>query len=78
MRERLVCMVAEIHPNYPTEWAVMKAAETVYTWARRAQVYTAKSRRPSTRSLRDKGHDEHRTEKSRFLLCTGTGRRWTL
>ncbi|MGW9643406.1 IS3 family transposase [Streptomyces albidoflavus] len=40
-------MVAEIRPNYPTEWAAMKAvaaklgigaAETVRTWVRKAQV----------------------------------------
>lgn len=40
-------MVAEIRPNYPTEWAAMKAfaaklgigaAETVRTWVRRAEV----------------------------------------
>src|SRR5688572_4317686 len=47
LRERAVRMVAEIHPNYPTEWAAMKAvaarsgvgaAETVRTWVRKAQV----------------------------------------
>ncbi|MEW5657662.1 IS3 family transposase [Streptomyces cinereoruber] len=47
LRERAVRMVAEIRPNYPTEWAAMKAvaaklgigtAETVRTWAREAQV----------------------------------------
>ncbi len=41
LRERAVRMVAEIRPNYPTEWAAMKAvaakleigaAETVRTW----------------------------------------------
>ncbi|MER5845882.1 hypothetical protein ABT126_01965 [Streptomyces sp. NPDC002012] len=46
-RERAVRMVAEIRPNYPTEWAAMQAvaarlgigtAETVRTWVRRAQV----------------------------------------
>jgi transposase len=26
LRERAVRMVAEIRPNYPTEWAAMKAA----------------------------------------------------
>jgi transposase-like protein len=40
-------MVAEIRPNYPTEWAAMKAvaarlgigtAETVRTWVRKAEV----------------------------------------
>ncbi|MER5907130.1 hypothetical protein ABT150_44945 [Streptomyces mirabilis] len=40
-------MVAEIRPNYPTEWAAMKAvaaklgiaaAETVQTWVRKAEV----------------------------------------
>jgi transposase-like protein len=39
-------MVAEIRPNYPTEWAAMKAvaaklgigaAETVRTWVRKSQ-----------------------------------------
>ncbi|MDH6436012.1 transposase [Streptomyces sp. SAI-144] len=47
LRERAVRMVAEIRPNYPTEWAAMKAvaaklgigaAETVRTWARKAEV----------------------------------------
>lgn len=50
-------MVAEIVPNYPTEWAAMKAvaaklgigaAETVRTWVRKAQVDTG--RRPGTTS----------------------------
>ncbi|MFF2977434.1 IS3 family transposase [Streptomyces albidoflavus] len=49
LRERAVRMVAEIRPNYPTEWAAMKAvaaklgigaAETVRTWVRKAQVDT--------------------------------------
>lgn len=49
LRERAVRMVAEIRPNYPTEWAAMKAvaaklgigtAETMRTWVRRAQVDT--------------------------------------
>jgi transposase len=40
-------MVAEIRPNYPTEWAAMEAvaaklgigaAETVRTWVRKAEV----------------------------------------
>jgi transposase len=40
-------MVAEARPNYPTEWAAMKAvaakpgigaAETVRTWVRKSQV----------------------------------------
>src|SRR5690606_41762089 len=47
LRERAVRMVAEIRPNYPTEWAAMKAvaaklgvgaAETVRTWVRRAEI----------------------------------------
>ena len=47
LRERAVRMVAEIRPNYPTEWAAMKAvaaklgigtAETVRSWVRRAQI----------------------------------------
>ncbi|MGW4411576.1 IS3 family transposase [Nonomuraea sp. NPDC004702] len=47
LRERAVRMVAEIRPNYPTEWAAMKAvaaklgigtAETVRGWVRRAQI----------------------------------------
>ncbi|THA24053.1 IS3 family transposase [Streptomyces sp. RKND-216] len=47
LRERAVRMVAEVRPNYPTEWAAMKAvaaklgigaAETVRTWVRKAQV----------------------------------------
>jgi transposase len=46
-RDRAVRMVAEIRPNYPTEWAAMKAvaaklgigaAETVRTWVRKSQV----------------------------------------
>ncbi len=55
LRERVVRMVAEIRPNYPTEWAAMKAvaaklgigtAETVHTWVRRAQIDTGQ--RPGT------------------------------
>ncbi|MCE7080325.1 IS3 family transposase [Streptomyces sp. ST2-7A] len=47
LRERAVRMVAEIRPNYPTEWAAMKAvaaklgigaAETVRTRVRKAEV----------------------------------------
>ncbi|KPI00468.1 hypothetical protein OK006_8283 [Actinobacteria bacterium OK006] len=47
LRERAVRMVAEIRPNYSTEWAAMKAvaaklgigtAETVRTWVRTAEV----------------------------------------
>ncbi|WP_425587768.1 IS3 family transposase [Streptomyces plumbiresistens] len=47
LRERAVRMVAEIRPNYPTEWAAMKAVaaklgigavETVRTWVRKAEV----------------------------------------
>ena len=47
VRERAVRMVAEVRPNYPTEWAAMKAvaaklgigaAETVRTWVRKAEV----------------------------------------
>lgn len=47
LRERAVHMVTEIRPNYPTEWAAMKAvaaklgigaAETVRTWVRKAEV----------------------------------------
>jgi len=47
LRERAVRMVAEVRPNYPTEWAAMKAvaaklgigsAETVRTWVRQNQV----------------------------------------
>jgi transposase len=42
-------MVAEVRPNYPTEWAAMKAvaaklgigtAETVRSWVRRAEIDT--------------------------------------
>ncbi|MEV6297127.1 IS3 family transposase [Streptomyces sp. NPDC051896] len=49
LRERAVRMVAEVRPNYPTEWAAMKAvaaklgvgsAETVRTWVRKAEVDT--------------------------------------
>jgi transposase len=55
LRERAVRMVAEIRPNYPTEWAAMKAvaaklgigaAETVRTRVHRTQV--DKSKRPGT------------------------------
>ncbi|MET7584757.1 transposase [Streptomyces microflavus] len=47
LRERAVRMVAEIRPNYATEWAAMKAvaaklgigaAETVRTWVRKTEV----------------------------------------
>src|SRR4051812_2328228 len=47
LRERAVRMVTEIRPNYPTEWAAMKAvaaklgigaAETVRTWVRKTEV----------------------------------------
>ncbi|CAL9666430.1 IS3 family transposase ISMyma3 [Streptomyces sp. enrichment culture] len=49
LRERAVRMVVEVRPNYPTEWAAMKAvaaklgigaAETVRTWVRKAEVDT--------------------------------------
>jgi transposase len=49
LRERAARMVAEVRPNYPTEWAAMKAvaaklgigsAETVRTWVRKAEVDT--------------------------------------
>ena len=57
LRERAVRMVAELRPNYPTEWAAMKAvaaklgvgaAETVRTWVRKAEVTVG--RRPGTTS----------------------------
>lgn len=47
LRNRAIRMVAEIRPDYPTEWAAMKAvaaklgigaAETVRSWVRRAEV----------------------------------------
>lgn len=50
LRERAVRMVAEVRPNYPTEWAAMKAvaamlgigaAETVRTWVCKAEVDAA-------------------------------------
>jgi transposase len=46
LRKRAIRMVAEIRPDYPTEWAAMKAvasklgvgsAETVRTWVRQAE-----------------------------------------
>lgn len=55
LRERAVRMVTEIRPNYPTEWAAMKAvaakpgigtAETVRTWVRTTQIDTGQ--RPGT------------------------------
>src|SRR6476646_8293477 len=57
LRERVVRMVAEIRPNYPTEWAAMKAvaarlgigaAERVRTWVRKTEVDTG--RRPGITS----------------------------
>ncbi|MEX5638115.1 MULTISPECIES: hypothetical protein [Parafrankia] len=47
LRRRAVRMVAEVRPDYPTEWAAMKAvasklgigtAETVRQWVRRDQI----------------------------------------
>jgi transposase len=47
LRERAVRMVAEVLPNYPSEWPAMRAvadklgigtAETVGRWVRRAEV----------------------------------------
>lgn len=49
LRERAVRMVAELTPNYPTEWAAMRSVaeklgigstETVRKWVRRSQVDT--------------------------------------
>jgi transposase len=57
LRERAVRMVTEIRPNYPTEWAAMKAvaaklgigaAETVRTWVRKTEVEAG--RRPGVTS----------------------------
>ncbi|MFF5408447.1 hypothetical protein ACFY8K_37050 [Streptomyces misionensis] len=57
LRERGVRMVAEVRPDYPTEWAAMMAvaaklgigaAETVRTWVRKAQVDAG--RRPGVTS----------------------------
>ncbi|MCV2457751.1 hypothetical protein OEB94_00320 [Streptomyces sp. ICN988] len=57
LRERAVRMVAEVRPNYPTEWPAMKAvavklgigsAETVWTWIRKAEVDAG--RRPGVTS----------------------------
>jgi transposase len=60
-------MVAEIRPNYPTEWAAMKAvaaklgigaAETVRTWVRKAEVDTGTTKGPGDRDPRR--HDRGR------------------
>ncbi len=57
LRERAVRMVAEVRPNYPTEWAAMKAVaaklgvktpETVRTWVRKAEIDAGQ--RPGTTS----------------------------
>jgi transposase len=57
LRERAVRLVAEVRPNYPTEWAAMKAVaarlgigatETVRIWVRKAQVDAGQ--RPGTTS----------------------------
>ncbi|MGJ6970139.1 IS3 family transposase [Streptosporangium sp. G11] len=57
LRERAVRMVAEIRPNYPTEWAAMKAVaaklgigttETVRSWVRKTQIDAGQ--RPGTTS----------------------------
>lgn len=61
LRERAVRMVAEIRPNYPTEWAAMKAvaaklgngaAETVRTWVRKAEVDAGQLPASRPRTLR--------------------------
>lgn len=44
LRERAVRMVAEIRPNYPTEWAAMKAV------AAKLGIGAAELDRPSKRS----------------------------
>ncbi|MGI5461100.1 IS3 family transposase [Streptomyces sp. CA-249302] len=62
-------MVAEIRPNYPTEWAAMKAvaaklgigaAETVRTWVRKAKVDAG--RRPAARHHVRRGHGDQASE----------------
>ena len=49
LRERVVRMVAEVRPQYPSQWAAITAvagmlgigaAETLRTWIRRAEVDT--------------------------------------
>jgi transposase len=47
LRERAVRMVAEVRPNYPSQWAAIQAvaakldidtAETLHKWVRRAEI----------------------------------------
>ncbi|MFD0332484.1 hypothetical protein ACFQZ0_01275 [Streptomyces erythrogriseus] len=65
-------MVAEIRPNYPTEWAAMKAvaaklgigaAETVRTWVRKTEVDVVPHPPPQIRPSEPARHPgEHRLQ----------------
>jgi transposase len=80
LRERAVRMVAEVRPNYPTEWAAMKAvaaklgigaAETVRTWVRKAEVDAGQ--RPGTTSQEAAEIKRLRAENSELRRSTEIG-----